>query len=42
MSSSEEEVIAIADLVCFIINDFHTPNRDIYTSLADSEGHQRC
>ena len=42
MSSSEEEVIAIADLVCFIINDFHTPNRDIYTSLADSEGCQRC
>ena len=42
MSFSEEEDIAIADLVCFIINDFHPPNCDIYTPLSDSEGRQQC
>ena len=42
MSSSEEEVIVIADLVRFIINSFHTPIPDIYTLLTDSEGRHWC
>ena len=32
MSSSEEEVTAIADLVCFIMDSFHAPIADIYVT----------